>query len=145
MSEINNNPCRLLVYEENSNINLLGMALISLSRNIPRDKERTDWNIIWDHYPEYALRTSHETPYYDGIIGRIKLSTFKETKRHNIPVVNTWYSNSLKKLPSVLIDYNEAGKLAADHLIERGVRNFIVFDHDKNAASKDFLKVLPVD
>ena len=102
-------------------------------------KKNTDWNIVWDHYPERIIRRT-ESAYYSGIIGRIKVDSFKEAEKYDIPVVNTWYSSFLQDLPSIYIDYIKTGEMAAEHLIERGIRNFINIDYRGHRASKDFLE-----
>ena len=99
------------------------------------NNEFTKWTLVWDHYPENYLKKSIKKPYYDGVIGRVKYDCYSEAKRLGIPVVNTWLSSTIEDLPSVSPDYKAAGKLAAEHLLKRGFRNFVNIDHltDKNS------------
>ena len=100
------------------------------------NNEFTNWTLVWDHFPENYLRESLDKPYYDGVIGRIKYDCYEEAQRLNIPVVNTWQSSTLDELPSVFPDFQTAGKLAAEHLLKRGFRNFVSIDHDGKASDK---------
>jgi LacI family transcriptional regulator len=105
------------------------------------NNEFTNWTLVWDHFPEIYLRQSNDVPYYDGIIGRIKYDTYFEAKRLNVPLVNTWQTSSLTdEIPSVLVDYRETGRLAAEHLIKRGFRNFANIDYRMDKGSKEFYK-----
>jgi len=103
------------------------------------NNEFTNWNLVWDHYPEIYLKKSKSKSYYDGIIGRIKYDAYYEAQRLKVPVVNTWLSSSLvDKMPSVLDDYKEAGRMAAAHLVKRGFRNFALIDHRASRGAKAF-------
>jgi LacI family transcriptional regulator len=98
----------------------------------------TDWTLVWDHYPEFKLRDSGEKPYYDGVVGRIKHSAFFEIKRLGIPCVNIWVGNDIENIPSILPDMEEAGRMAAQHLIDRGFRNIVNIDNRGDRASDNF-------
>jgi LacI family transcriptional regulator len=98
----------------------------------------TDWTLVWDHYPEFKLRDSGEKPYYDGVLGRIKFAAYDEIKRLGIPCVNIWIGNDIEGIPSVLPDMVEAGRIAAQHLIDRGFRTIINIDNRGDKASKLF-------
>ena len=101
-----------------------------------------DWQIIWDHYPEYRLRNcdSKSTPYYDAIIGRIKNDSYKEAQRLNIPCLNLWYNSELReKIPSCLFDYYESGKTVGDFIQRKGYERIIMIDSLDDSA-KDFLR-----
>lgn len=101
-------------------------------------KEHTNWILIWDHYPEMILREYPETPYYDGIIGRIKYDAFNEGQKFNIPMVNTWLASKIKDISSVFCDYTAAGKMVAEHLLRKGFRNFVNIDHSDDTAANNF-------
>lgn len=104
--------------------------------------EHTDWLLVWDHYPEQRLKECKSVPYYKGVIGRIKYDAYEEIKRLNIPVVNTWATNSIIDMSSVLVDFFEVGKLAADHLIKKGFRNFVHIDYKSSGTSALFYEGL---
>ena len=102
--------------------------------------EHTDWLLVWDHFPEQRLKKCKSVPYYDGVIGRIKFDAYDEIKRLNIPVVNTWASNDIKEMTSVLVDFKEVGEIAAHHLIKKGFRNFVYIDFRKSGFRQDYYK-----
>jgi len=103
------------------------------------NNEFTNWNLVWDHYPEIYLARSESEPYYDGVIGRIKYDAHTHAKRLGIPVVNNWMSSTLtEELPSVFVDFKVAGRLSAEHLVKRGFRNFAIIDHRASRAAKDY-------
>jgi LacI family transcriptional regulator len=91
-------------------------------------QKHTDWLLVWDHFPEQRLKECKSVSYFDGVIGRIKYEAYDEIKRLNIPAVNTWATNSIEDITSVLDDYHAAGAIAADHLIKKGFRNFVHID-----------------
>ncbi len=99
----------------------------------------TSWEIVWDHFPEYKLKSQKE-PYYAGVIGRIKFAAHKEIVRLNLPHVNSWYGSTIKEIPSVLPNMKETGRIAAQHLIDRGFRNIVNIDNKDDPASDDFFK-----
>ena len=130
----------------------MGSKKIALSLNLELPYERyhdlyngvqayadkyTDWELVWDHFPEFKLRSS-DKPYYDGVIGRIKFEAYDEIKRLGIPHVNTWIGSSLKDIPSVFPDMKAAGEIATKHLIDRGYRNIVNIDNINDSASKAF-------
>ena len=102
--------------------------------------EQSDWLLVWDHFPEQRLKKSKKKPYYDGVIGRIKFDAYDEIKRLDIPVVNTWATNDIKEMTSVLVDYEEVGEIAANHLIKKGFRNFVYIDFRKSGFRQNYYK-----
>ena len=103
--------------------------------------KHANWTLFWDHFPEMKLKKSQPgRPAYDAVIGRVKYSAYDEIKRLGIPCVNLWYNSSLtEELPSCLVDFNECGKLAAQHLLNRGFKNIINVDFGSDQSSLDFL------
>jgi len=99
----------------------------------------TGWELVWDHFPEFKFKSQKE-PYYAGVIGRIKFDAYKEIVRFGLPHVNSWYGSTIKDIPSVLPDLEETGRIAAQHLIDRGFRNIVNIDNKDDPASDDFFK-----
>jgi LacI family transcriptional regulator len=99
----------------------------------------TGWELVWDHFPELKLRST-DKPYYDGVIGRIKFAAYEEITRHGIPHVNSWYGSEIKDIPSVFPDMEHAGRIAAQHLIERGFRSIVNIDNKNDKASDAFFE-----
>jgi len=103
-------------------------------------KEHTDWLLVWDHFPEQRLKKCKTVPYYDGVIGRVKYEAYDEIKRLNIPVVNTWATNAIKDLTSVIVNFEKVAEMAADHLIKKGFRNFVLIDFRSSGTKQVFFK-----
>ncbi|MBN1589056.1 MAG: DNA-binding transcriptional regulator [Pirellulales bacterium] len=62
----------------------------------------------------------------DGVIGVITTKEeIKESKRLGIPVVNLAGTLRDCELPRVMVDHYAIGQLAADHLLECGLRRFV--------------------
>lgn len=99
----------------------------------------TDWNIFWDHFPENELLNSKDTPFYDGIIGRIKYSAYREAVRYKIPMVNTQLNNEIVGIPSVYPDYTKIGSIASKYMLNRGFDKFVSLEYTDDCASDDFL------
>lgn len=100
--------------------------------------KNTDWTLVWDPFPELKLSKSSKEPYYSGLIGRCDFETYSAAKDLKIPIVNTWFFNKIKGLPSVLEDFEKNGALAAENLIKRGYRNFVTFNYRGDPSAKAF-------
>ncbi|MGE3806249.1 MAG: substrate-binding domain-containing protein [Gemmataceae bacterium] len=83
-----------------------------------------DWELIVDPFADQALGRKGRPCPYEGIIARATTELAKRARAANVPVVNVWYSSPMWRLPSVYPDFAEAGRLAADHLLQRGLRRF---------------------
>lgn len=101
--------------------------------------KHTDWTLVPDHLPDIALKESgNDSPHYIGIIGRIKRSAYEEGKRLNVPMVNTWASNEIASIPTIIPDYEAVGFMAAKHLLKRGFRNFVQIDYYNDGSVAPF-------
>ena len=60
-----------------------------LYKGIQEYSKDTNWVLVWDHFPEKALSRDRSTPYYTGIIGRIKYDAYEIARELKIPMVNT--------------------------------------------------------
>ena len=74
-----------------------------------------------------------ETGSYDGIIARVGTNFNKMAEHKKIPLVNVWQNSPVKKVTSVFSNSYEAGTIAAEHLLGRGLRRFgfLGFKRDK--------------
>ena len=74
-----------------------------------------------------------ETGSYDGIIARVGTNFSKMAEHKKIPLVNVWQNSPVKKVTSVFSNSYEAGTIAAEHLLGRGLRRFgfLGFKRDK--------------
>lgn len=86
------------------------------------------WECVIDEFPGYRpSRRSRGYHRYDGVIARARPEVVRRVRRQKIPLVNTWFSSPVEKVPGVYPDYQEAARLAAEHLLDRGFRRICVF------------------
>lgn len=62
---------------------------------------------------------------FDAVIGRLTASAATLAKRRRLPVVNTWASSPVRDVPAVMADHEAAGRMAAEFLVERGLRRLV--------------------
>jgi len=83
----------------------------------------SDWDVEVCRYPELRME---EGMTFDGIVGRISPECLAAAG--HTPIVNTWINSPVvDKMVSVLSDPQEAGRMAARHLVARGFRRFVHF------------------
>ncbi len=106
------------------------------------------WESIIDEYV-YDTLASHRTKSvsYDGIIARATKPLAERAARLKVPVVNVWNSSPVREvLPGVFPDFTLAGRLRAEHLLSRGLRNFAALgcrgDYAHDLETKEFRRVL---
>lgn len=99
------------------------------------------WESVIDEYPldSLPIRRGKSVP-YDGVIARVSKSLAERCSQLNVPLVNVWSSSPLRdKLPGVYPDYQASGRLRAEHLLARGLRNFASLCNRRDSA--DFLEL----
>ena len=86
------------------------------------------WNFYYGQQPQLAARTRSprkgtlESP--DGCIVRMFAPLVREVRRLGVPTVNVLSENLLPSIPRVVPDNRLLAQAAADHLWDRGLRNF---------------------
>jgi len=99
-----------------------------------------DWVLIPDLFPAKWIKPTRRLPGYDAVIGRVSLNDARAARKARIPVVNVWRNSPARPLvPSVLVDTAEAGRMAAEHLISRGLRRLAGLGMRRDAASQQYL------
>lgn len=68
-------------------------------------------------------------PNYDGIIARATPELVAAARKFGVPLVNVWLNSPVPGLPSVFVDFENSGVMAAEHLIGRGFRQFGYLGH----------------
>lgn len=97
-------------------------------------EEADSWELEIGAFPDVHLRRGHR---YDGVVGRINPSILAAARDAGIPVVNTWASSPVAdELPTVQIDWRMGGRMAAEHLCARGLRQLVFFGHRSRMASR---------
>jgi LacI family transcriptional regulator len=91
--------------------------------------DEAGWTTVIDNWPEETLdRGKRGKPAYDGIIARVtpeRMPLVEMAAATGVPVVNVMCgSPAFARLPGVFPDYAGVGRMQAEHLLGRGVRNF---------------------
>lgn len=83
------------------------------------------WKLVLDPSLKRLHRWKPERKQYDGILTRVTPEIATAAQKAGVPLVNLWLNSPmLENLPSVVLDCEAAGELAAEHLIGRGLRSF---------------------
>lgn len=99
-------------------------------------EEKTDWTLIWDHFPEIVL--SKNPNYYDGVLGRLDDDAIKTIQKLKLPAVNVWHNQQKKISFNVVPDMTAMGEIAADHLIKRGYKKLLHIGYGDQISTDDF-------
>lgn len=73
---------------------------------------------------------------FDGVIGRVGRELASWAARTRTPTVNVWTNSPSRKPPLVAVDYEAAGRLAAVHLGDRGLRRFGFIGRENDASTR---------
>ncbi len=99
------------------------------------------WELVPDIYPARWVRLRGSARRYDGIVGRVSASDARAARRARIPIVNVWLNSPVRdKVPSVLVDYIEIGRMAAEHLVSRGLRQLACTGYKRDYATARFIE-----
>ena len=99
-------------------------------------REHSNWNVTIDPHVDRLFSDRQRGPKPDGVIGRATPMLAKGSVKANVPVVNIWQNSPAKDLPTVSADYEEAGRMAAKHLIVRGYRRFAFLGISRDLGSR---------
>jgi len=86
------------------------------------------WYSVIDEYAAEELPArsgTTKTLPYDGVIARVSRKLAERAGRLGLPVVNVWFNSPVwKRVPGIFGDFEAAGRLVAEHLLSRGLRQF---------------------
>lgn len=86
-------------------------------------EEAEAWEIINDEFPAAWIARRGKRPGYDGVVGRVSPEVLAACQKHNVPVVNVWANSpAMPQMPTVTGDFVVSGRMAAEHLLARGMR-----------------------
>jgi len=96
-------------------------------------KEHPDWRCLIDEHPGFDLGSRGDRYVkYDGVIARASKEMQQRLKQMGIPLVNTHFQTSGPEVMGVYSDPVALGRLAADHLIDRGFRRLAIFSDSRH-------------
>ncbi|BCX46307.1 DNA transcription repressor specific for xylose [Haloferula helveola] len=97
--------------------------------------QKAGWECQIHPAPDRMLTSSGKLP-FDGILARVTPDMAKAAKQAGIPIVNVWMNTPAKGVPSVFADSALAGRMAAEHLMGRGFRQFGFLGHQRDIDSQ---------
>ena len=100
---------------------------------VQRYAEERGWASTIDEFAHDTLRCRRRgAERYDGVVARANHQLAWRAAEHGVPVVNGWPSSPARhRLPGVLPDSAETGRLVAEHLLARGFRTFATLTSPK--------------
>ena len=82
--------------------------------------EQGDWELHLGNFPQLELSRGTK---YDGVVGRISKNCMTAANKAKVPLVNVWNDSPVAmQVPGVQIDFKAAGRMAAEHLVIRGLK-----------------------
>ena len=94
-------------------------------------REHGDWTFDISNFPEIEIGKGR---HFDGIIGRITADCAATAKKAGIPLINTWMDSPVGgSIPEVYPDVYQAGRIACEHLFNRGFSKIVYFGSSKLA------------
>jgi LacI family transcriptional regulator len=86
-------------------------------------REHPGWNCIIDEHPGHGRSERNRgLPAYDGVLARASPALQRRLEQLKIPMVNVWYQHARPGVAGVYPEPHEIGRLAAEHLLERGFK-----------------------
>jgi len=96
--------------------------------------EHGDWQFHIGNFPQSEMSCGTR---FDGIVGRISPNCLAAARKKRVPLVNVWIDSPVASVvPGVHPDFRAAGRMAADHLIVRGLQRLAHFGFKGSTASK---------
>ena len=97
--------------------------------------DEVGWLVLIDNWAEGTIAGSPKgEPAYDGVIARItdaRVGLVAAAKKAGVPVVNVMGGSSVfDQVPGVFPDYEQLGRLQAEHLLAHGLREFTFLTAD---------------
>jgi len=86
-------------------------------------REHAGWECVVEPYIRNLQKCRGKTG-YDGIVGRASADLARQAAKAGVPLVNVWAGSPVTSLPCVTVDWEACGRMAAEHLLLRGFRQF---------------------
>lgn len=100
--------------------------------------EHGDWQLHLGNFPQFEMSNGTR---FDGIVGRISSNCLAAAREKHVPLVNVWIDSPVASaVTGVHADFQAAGRLAAEHLIMRGLQRIAHFGFKGSTASKLYHK-----
>jgi hypothetical protein len=86
-------------------------------------RQHAEWECVAEPFIRTLGKGRGKTG-YRGIIARATAELAQQAAKAGVPLVNVWSGSPAKTLPSVLANFEACGRMAAEHLLQRGFRQF---------------------
>jgi LacI family transcriptional regulator len=94
------------------------------------------WQCRLTPFPQLERKSGRRVAPFDGIVGRITPAAAKYARAAGVPVVNTMLHGRVPGVPSVLHNPEQSARMAAEHLMARGLRNFAYIGQARDEGSR---------
>jgi LacI family transcriptional regulator len=91
---------------------------------VQRYARQQGWDCVTSPHADASLRFPGTRSRYDGIVARVTPELAVRAQRAKIPLVNVYFNSPVKSVATVGPDRRAVGRMAAEHLLARGFRNF---------------------
>ena len=98
------------------------------------------WDCVITPSSNHILKSKKDEKPFDGVIARVTKPMATSAGRKKVPMVNVWLNSPATQVPSVHADFEESGRIAAEHLISRGFRRFGYLGYVREIESKRQIK-----
>lgn len=98
--------------------------------------EEAGWECFIHPSPDRLINRGAHAQGFDGIVCRATPSIAAAAQQAGLPLVNVWMNSPVEGLPCVFPDSYKSGQMAAEHLLNRGFRNFAYLGHKRDVDSR---------
>ena len=94
------------------------------------------WDCVITPSSNHIFKSKKDEKPFDGVIARVTKPMATSAGRKKVPMVNVWLNSPATQVPSVHADFEESGRIAAEHLMSRGFRRFGYLGYVREIDSK---------
>ena len=94
------------------------------------------WDCVITPSSNQIFKSKKDEKPFDGVIARVTKPMATSAGRKKVPMVNVWLNSPATQVPSVHADFEESGRIAAEHLMSRGFRRFGYLGYVREIDSK---------
>ena len=98
------------------------------------------WDCVITPSSNHIFKSKKDEKPFDGVIARVTKPMATSAGRKKVPMVNVWLNSPATQVPSVHADFEESGRIAAEHLMSRGFRRFGYLGYVREIESKRQIK-----
>ena len=98
------------------------------------------WDCVITPSSNRIFKSKKDEKPFDGVIARATKPMATTAGRKKVPMVNVWLNSPATQVPSVHADFEESGRIAAEHLMSRGFRRFGYLGYVREIESKRQIK-----